>query len=246
MGRRPADAATSEAASSTCSQLSSTSKSRRSRRYRMTVSRSDCPGSRGSYCGGNRRHDEVRIGERGEIDEAHTIRVVVPPPGGDRQCQAGLPVPPGPVSVTSWTSSRARRSASAVTRLPGRSGGWGDAGAPPSGAESIRSGGPGAHVRARHGEEAGPIVLTEREGLSEQAHRLQARCAMHAPLQVAQRAHAQPGALGQRLLGEGCRRAVPSQELAEAEQITWCPCQPVTNGETSESTPLHEPGRYPS
>ena len=80
----------------------------------------------------------------------------------------------------------------------------------------------GRHLGARHGEEPGAIVLPEPEGVGEHAHRLQPRRPVHAPLQIAERPHAHPRAFGQLLLGEGRRRAVPPQEIAEAGKIACC------------------------
>ena len=106
VGLAASSAATSGAAARTCSQLSSRSSSRLSseeagERLEQGLA-DDLPHAER---GGNRRHDEGGIGQRGEIDEEDPIRIPIERFGSDLQRQPRLAGPPGPVRVTSRAPS---------------------------------------------------------------------------------------------------------------------------------------------
>ena len=59
-------------------------------------------------CPRDRRQDESGVGERCQSDEEDAVGELVEQLGGDVGCKPGLPVLPGPVSVTSRVSGRER------------------------------------------------------------------------------------------------------------------------------------------
>ena len=75
----------------------------------------------------------------------------------------------------------------------------------------------GGQFRMGRGDEAGTRRGVQRQSVGEQAHRLGAGRLANAALQILHPAGAQPGALGQRLLGEASREAVAAQQHPERE-----------------------------
>ena len=172
----------------------------------------------------------------GEIDKANTVGIPIPRHGGNCLGQLSLARAAGtgeghePDIFLRQEAESAATSSSRPIRRVGGSGrsvredeplGTGDARTSPSGRAAVRR--------------IGALVLPEPEGLGEHAHRLQPWRAVHAPLQIAERPHTHPRALGQLLLGEGRRRAVPPQQIAEAGKNRVPPCQPGSDADSSDA-----------
>ena len=126
-----------------------------------------------------------------------------------------LPDPPGPVRVTSRTSSLRKEGAERRDfRLAPDQAGQRD---------RHRAGGGLAGPRAAPGHTAGRAAarsaarssVAERERVGQQPHGLQPGRLPQVALQVADAAHAETGALGQLLLGEGGGGAQAAEEVAE-------------------------------
>ena len=83
--------ATSAAAASTCSQLSSTTSARRPARCSTAASSAAAPGHRSRVeRSGQRRSDQLALGQRRELDPPHAVREAVERVGGHLQRQARL------------------------------------------------------------------------------------------------------------------------------------------------------------
>ena len=73
---------------------------------------------------GDRRQDQRRIGERGEIDEPDAVGEGVERSAATARASRVLPVPPGPVRVTSRSPSRSIIAENGRPPLRGRPGAW--------------------------------------------------------------------------------------------------------------------------
>ena len=213
-GAAASRAARSGAASKTCSQLSNTSKSCRSARYarrRSATGRWPAPRTprRSAIVGTTSSGSRMGVRSTKAIPSAKsavTIRAL-------SRATRVLPTPAGPVRVRRRTSPRRTMATTAATSCS----------RPTNGVAGSGSGAPGSTSSAasawksagRAAASSAARSVFERLRASASMRTVSSRGAlMGAALQIADGPHAQPSSLGQLLLGQRRRGAVPSHEFA--------------------------------